>query len=85
VLLGRWPPLGHRRDGLRSDRLAGQIGVNPDQHIRQDARRLTELSTDSRHRPPVVFAPPCQFHRVLWMLSGNVVFQMTFTNVSSSC
>jgi ABC-type uncharacterized transport system fused permease/ATPase subunit len=46
VLLGRWPPLGHRRDGLRSDRLAGQIGVNPDQHIHQDARRLTELSTD---------------------------------------
>ena len=25
------------------------------------------------------------FIGVLWMLSGNVVFQMTFTNVSSSC
>ena len=41
---------------LRAVRLsqAGEIGENPDQRIHEDARHLTELSTDLGHRPAAI-------------------------------
>ena len=64
---------------------AGEIGANPDQRIHEDARHLTELSTDLGIDLLQSSLLLGSFIGVLWMLSGNVVFQMTFTNVSSSC
>ena len=62
-----------------------EIGANPDQRIHEDARHLTELSTDLGIGLLQSSLLLGSFIGVLWMLSGNVVFQMTFTNVSSSC
>ena len=64
---------------------AGEIGANPDQRIHEDARHLTELSTDLGIGLLQSSLLLGSFIGVLWMLSGNVVFQMTFTNLSSSC
>ena len=46
---------------LRAVRLsqAGEIGENPDQRIHEDARHLTELSTDLGHRPAAIDACCC--------------------------
>jgi putative ATP-binding cassette transporter len=53
---------------------AGEIGVNPDQRIHEDARRLTELSTDlgiGLFQATLLLA---SFIGVLWILSDSVVF-----------
>src|SRR3546814_728229 len=54
--------------------LAGQIGVNPDQRIEADTRKLTELSAPlgagRRHAPMHLVS----FIGLLWALSSNVVF-----------
>jgi vitamin B12/bleomycin/antimicrobial peptide transport system ATP-binding/permease protein len=60
---------------------AGEIGANPDQRIHEDARHLTDLGIGLLQSSLLLGS----FIGVLWMLSGNVVFQMTFTNLSSSC
>lgn len=54
--------------------LSGEIGVNPDQRIQDDARRLTELSVDvgvGLLQATVLLA---SFIGVLWSLSAGVVF-----------
>jgi putative ATP-binding cassette transporter len=53
---------------------AGEIGVNPDQRIHEDARHLTELSTDlgiGLFQATLLLA---SFIGVLWILSDSVVF-----------
>ncbi|MBV8416724.1 MAG: ABC transporter ATP-binding protein/permease [Verrucomicrobia bacterium] len=56
---------------------AGEIGANPDQRIHEDARHLTELSTDLG----IGFLQSSlllgSFIGVLWMLSANVVFHLS--------
>jgi putative ATP-binding cassette transporter len=52
---------------------AGEIGVNPDQRIHEDARHLTELSTDlgiGLFQALLLFV---SFAGVLWTLSENVI------------
>lgn len=52
---------------------AGEIGVNPDQRIHEDARHLTELTTDlgvGLFQALLLFV---SFAGVLWSLSENVV------------
>ena len=55
---------------------AGEIGANPDQRIHEDARHLTELSTDLG----IGFLQSSlllgSFIGVLWMLSENVMFHV---------
>jgi putative ATP-binding cassette transporter len=53
---------------------AGEIGANPDQRIHEDARHLTELSTDLGIGLLQSSLFLGSFIGVLWMLSGNVVF-----------
>lgn len=54
--------------------LAGQIGVNPDQRIEEDSRKLTELSaTLGVGLLQAVLQLVC-FISILWALSANVVF-----------
>ena len=56
---------------------AGDIGANPDQRIHDDARHLTELSTDlgiGLLQSSILLG---SFIGVLWMLSGNVVFHVS--------
>ena len=60
---------------LRAVRLsqAGEIGENPDQRIHEDARHLTELSTDlgiGLLQSTLLLA---SFIGVLWLLSGSMV------------
>jgi putative ATP-binding cassette transporter len=55
---------------------AGEIGVNPDQRIHEDAHHLTELSTDlgvGLFQATLLLA---SFIGVLWILSEGVVFQL---------
>src|SRR5262249_55641926 len=55
---------------------AGEIGSNPDQRMHEDARHLTELSTDlgiGLLQSSLLLA---SFIGVLWMLSGNVLFHV---------
>ncbi len=60
----------------RAFRLAGEgeIGVNPDQRIDQDAQHLTELSTDLGIGLLQASLLLVSFIGVLWMLSDNVKF-----------
>ncbi|MBS7706076.1 ABC transporter ATP-binding protein/permease [Chelatococcus asaccharovorans] len=54
--------------------LAGEIGVNPDQRIHEDARHLSELSADlaiGLFQSALLLA---SFVGVLWILSQDVVF-----------
>jgi vitamin B12/bleomycin/antimicrobial peptide transport system ATP-binding/permease protein len=53
---------------------AGEIGVNPDQRIHEDARHLTELSTDLGIGLFQASLLLISFIGVLWVLSDNVVF-----------
>ncbi|MGO9391047.1 ABC transporter ATP-binding protein/permease [Rhodoblastus sp.] len=53
---------------------AGRIGVNPDQRIDEDARRLTELSTDLGVGLLQAMLLLVCFVGVLWVLSAGVVF-----------
>jgi vitamin B12/bleomycin/antimicrobial peptide transport system ATP-binding/permease protein len=56
---------------------AGAIGVNPDQRMHEDARHLTELSTDlglGLLQSSILLA---SFVKVLWSLSDNFAFQVS--------
>ena len=66
-------------DTRRAFRLtyAGEIGANPDQRIHEDARHLTELSTDLGIGLLQSSLLLGSFIGVLWMLSGNVVFHVS--------
>ncbi len=54
--------------------LAGQIGVNPDQRIEQDTRRLTELTASLGVGLLQAILLLLSFIAVLWGLSSHVVF-----------
>ena len=56
---------------------AGEIGANPDQRIHEDARHLTELSTDLGIGLLQSSLLLGSFIGVLWMLSANVVFHVS--------
>jgi vitamin B12/bleomycin/antimicrobial peptide transport system ATP-binding/permease protein len=56
---------------------AGEMGVNPDQRIHEDARHLTELSSDlciGLLQSSLLLG---SFIDVLWILSGNVTFHLS--------
>lgn len=53
---------------------AGAIGINPDQRVHEDARHLTELSTDLGIGLLQATLLLVSFIGVLWMLSSTVVF-----------
>jgi putative ATP-binding cassette transporter len=55
---------------------AGEIGANPDQRIHEDARHLTELSTDLGIGLLQSSLLLGSFIGVLWMLSETVVFHV---------
>jgi putative ATP-binding cassette transporter len=55
---------------------AGEIGANPDQRIHEDARHLTELSTDLGLGLLQSSLLLGSFIAVLWALSENVVFRV---------
>ena len=55
---------------------AGEIGVNPDQRIHEDARHLTELSADLGNGLVQASLLLISFIGVLWGLSTQVVFTM---------
>ncbi len=54
---------------------AGEIGANPDQRIHEDARHLTELSTDLGLGLLQSSLLLGSFVEVLWVLSENVIFR----------
>jgi putative ATP-binding cassette transporter len=54
--------------------LAGDVGVHPDQRIQDDARRLTELTTDLGVGLAQSSLLLLSFIGVLWVLSAQVVF-----------
>src|SRR3546814_6897219 len=54
--------------------LAGQIGVNPDQRIEEDTRKLTELSASLGVGLLQAGMLLVTFVSVLWVLSDDVVF-----------
>lgn len=61
---------------------AGPIGVNPDQRMHEDARRLTELSTDlgiGLLQATILLAV---FVKVLWTLSDGFIFQIAGRSIS---
>jgi putative ATP-binding cassette transporter len=53
---------------------AGEVGVNPDQRIHEDARHLTELSVDLGNGLLQSSLMLLSFIGVLWILSSQVVF-----------
>ena len=55
---------------------AGEIGVNPDQRIHEDARRLTELSTDLGVGLLQAWLLLVSFLGVLWTVSGALEFSI---------
>jgi vitamin B12/bleomycin/antimicrobial peptide transport system ATP-binding/permease protein len=55
---------------------AGQIGINPDQRIHQDAQRLTELTTILANGLLQSSLLLVSFVGVLWILSQQVVFEV---------
>jgi vitamin B12/bleomycin/antimicrobial peptide transport system ATP-binding/permease protein len=55
---------------------AGEIGVNPDQRVHEDARHLTELSTDLGIGLLQASLLLISFIGVLWVLSSTVVFSV---------
>jgi putative ATP-binding cassette transporter len=56
---------------------AGEMGSNPDQRMHEDARHLTELSADLGIGLLQSSLLLGGFIVVLWMLSGNVTFQLS--------
>ena len=56
---------------------AGEIGVNPDQRIQEDARHLTELSAGLGIGFLQAFLLLVSFLGVLWILSEQVVFTVS--------
>jgi putative ATP-binding cassette transporter len=67
-LFGQWLKPG------RSTRLAcaGEVSINPDQRIHEDARRLTELSADLGIGLLQASLLLLSFLRVLWTVSGTL-------------
>jgi vitamin B12/bleomycin/antimicrobial peptide transport system ATP-binding/permease protein len=61
---------------------AGEIGINPDQRIHEDARHLTELSTDLGIGLLQASLLLISFIGVLWILSDDVVFSAKGRNFS---
>ena len=59
---------------------AGEMGTNPDQRIHEDARHLTELSTDLGVGLLQSSLLLGSFTGVLWMLSQNVTFHVNGRN-----
>ena len=59
---------------------AGEIGVNPDQRIHEDARHLAELSTDLCVGLFQATLLLTSFVTVLWFLSSGVVFELLGTS-----
>ena len=55
---------------------AGQIGVNPDQRIHEDARKLCELSADLGVRLLQASILFLTFAGVLWVLSNDFIFRV---------
>lgn len=55
---------------------AGEIGVNPDQRIHEDARHLAELSTDLSAGLVQATLLLASFIGVLWVLSAGVTFEL---------
>src|SRR5579863_6308742 len=55
---------------------AGEIGVNPDQRVHEDARHLTELSTDLGIGLLQSSLLLISFIGVLWLLSERVIFSI---------
>ncbi len=55
---------------------AGPIGVNPDQRIHEDARRLTELSADLGIGLLQAVILLITFVSVLWVLSADFAFHV---------
>lgn len=55
---------------------AGEIGVNPDQRIHEDARHLSELSTDLGVGLVQATLLLASFIGVLWFLSAGVTFEL---------
>jgi putative ATP-binding cassette transporter len=56
--------------------LAGEIGVNPDQRIHEDVRRLTELSADLGVGLLQASLLLLSFLSVLWTVSGAIEFSI---------
>ncbi len=56
---------------------AGEMGTNPDQRIHEDARHLTELSTDLGIGLLQASLLLGSFIGVLWFLSANVIFHVS--------
>jgi putative ATP-binding cassette transporter len=56
---------------------AGEIGTNPDQRIHEDARHLTELTTDLSIGLLQSSLLLGSFIGVLWILSQNVIFHVS--------
>jgi putative ATP-binding cassette transporter len=61
---------------------AGEIGVNPDQRIHEDARHLTELSTDLGIGLLQASLLLISFIGVLWILSSTVIFKVNGSSFS---
>jgi vitamin B12/bleomycin/antimicrobial peptide transport system ATP-binding/permease protein len=59
---------------------AGEIGLNPDQRLHEDARHLTELSTDLGIGLLQSTLLLGSFISVLWMLSADVTFHLQGKN-----
>ena len=55
---------------------AGEIGVNPDQRVHEDARHLTELSSDLGIGLLQASLLLLSFVGVLWVLSAQVIFSL---------
>ena len=67
-LLNEWLKPGRHRRLVG----AGEIGVNPDQRIHEDARRLTELSADLAIGLLQAFVLLLCFLGVLWTVAGEL-------------
>src|SRR5215813_9033373 len=61
---------------------AGEIGSNPDQRMHEDARHLTELSTDLGIGLLQSSLLLGSFIGVLWVLSASVTFHMNGQNIA---
>jgi putative ATP-binding cassette transporter len=61
---------------------AGEDGVNPDQRIQEDARHLAELSADLGGGLAQATLLLLSFVGVLWVLSGQVVFNVRGSDFS---
>lgn len=59
---------------------AGEIGVNPDQRMQEDARHLVELSGDLGIGLLQASLLLVSFVGVLWVLSAQVIFQVSDTS-----